>query len=137
MSTADCDQDINDVFDNILLSEEKIVQRAFQEGFDAGKKNGELDGYHAGYHRGAELGAEIGFYKGIVESFSGNEVHGVNEKVLQILQKLNSLLESFPKYNNHDCDIQSMLDNIRSQYKKLCSIMKLNLPYPTSSRMSF
>nr|CAD7265244.1 unnamed protein product [Timema shepardi] len=53
------EEDINNVFDSIALSEERLSKEGFQEGVNKGIKEGEIDGYHMGYHRGAELGAEL------------------------------------------------------------------------------
>lgn len=43
--------DINEVFDSILLSEEKISEEGYKQGFEKGVSEGNLEAYHLGKHR--------------------------------------------------------------------------------------
>lgn len=40
--------DINEVFDSILLSEERISQEGYKQGFEKGVSEGNLEAYHLG-----------------------------------------------------------------------------------------
>lgn len=40
--------DINDVFEQILLSEERIADEAYKQGFDKSVSEGNLEAYHLG-----------------------------------------------------------------------------------------
>lgn len=40
--------DINDVFEQILLSEERIADEAYKQGFDKSVTEGNLTAYHLG-----------------------------------------------------------------------------------------
>jgi hypothetical protein len=40
--------DINDVFEQILLSEERISEEGYRQGFDRGVTEGNLEAYHLG-----------------------------------------------------------------------------------------
>lgn len=40
--------DINDVFDQILLSEERISEEGYKSGFEKGVSEGNLEAYHLG-----------------------------------------------------------------------------------------
>lgn len=40
--------DINEVFENILLSEEKISEEGYRKGFEIGVRDGNLQAYHLG-----------------------------------------------------------------------------------------
>lgn len=125
--TGECD-DINDVFESIAFSEQKISDSAFEEGFIKGVSEGEVEGYHLGYHRGAEIGAEIGYYKGCIDVLSrvdDNEKH--NPKCSELLHKIKNLIDMFPKQNVDDVDIIVCRDNIRAQFKRLCSLLKVEL----------
>lgn len=130
------DQDINEVFDSIAFSEERISNEAYHEGFSKGEKEGRVEGYHLGYHRGAELGAEIGFYKGVLLSVSDYE-KAQSPKVESTLQKLKTLVESFPRSNIEDVDLLAVIDDVRAQFRKVSSLLKLNIQYPAPSSMSF
>jgi hypothetical protein len=40
--------DINDVFEQILLSEERISEESYKQGFSKGVSDGNLEAYHIG-----------------------------------------------------------------------------------------
>lgn len=40
--------DINDVFEQILLSEERISEESYKQGFSKGVSDGNLEAYHLG-----------------------------------------------------------------------------------------
>ena len=42
------DVNINDVFEQILLSEERIADEAYKQGFDKSVSEGNLEAYHLG-----------------------------------------------------------------------------------------
>lgn len=46
--SVDVSVDINRVFDNILLSEERISEEGYKQGFEKGVSEGNLDAYHLG-----------------------------------------------------------------------------------------
>lgn len=129
--------DVNDAFDSLTLAEEHLSSNGFKEGFEKGKIIGEVEGYHLGYHRGAELGAEIGFYKGFLQAF----INTADSKILSshnnIVEKFNRLITSFPRSNDETVDIVLMRDQIRSLYKRLCSLLKTDCYIPEDSKLSF
>lgn len=138
--TESSEKDINDIFDNILLSEESLNNEGYNEGFLNGTSNGNSEGYHLGYHRGAEVGSELGYYFGIVECLlhkSSNDDTTKNNKRTINLLRLKSLIDSFPHYNAEDIDFLDLLDNIRTLFKKVCALFKINLSYPEASKVSF
>lgn len=40
--------DVNDAFDQILLSEERIAEESYKQGFEKGVSEGNLEAYHLG-----------------------------------------------------------------------------------------
>lgn len=131
------DEDINEVFDSIALSEDNIASSGFDEGLKKGQTIGELEGYHLGYHRGAELGCEIGFYKGFLKAVNSSADEESLSRHKSTIEKLSSLIESFPKTNDDQLDIVSLRDTIRSTYKKLCSGLKIEPGMPDNPTLSF
>ncbi|KAF5273059.1 hypothetical protein FQR65_LT04801 [Abscondita terminalis] len=135
------EKDINDIFDDILLSEECLNQEGYNEGFLSGSSKGNAEGYHLGYHRGAEVGSELGYYFGIVQNIiqtlPNNDNNLQNDKKILNLLKLRGLIESFPHHNSEDVDFLTLLDNIRTLFKKVSALFKINLPYPEASKVSF
>ena len=43
--------DINDAFEQILLSEERIAEKSYKKGFEKGCTEGNLEAYHIGTKR--------------------------------------------------------------------------------------
>ncbi|KAB0802782.1 hypothetical protein PPYR_04968 [Photinus pyralis] len=132
------DKDINDVFSDILLSEELLNKKGYEEGYGIGTLNGNIEGYHLGYHRGAEIGAELGYYLGVVENhLKSIKNKQANDKKFKHLIALQHLIETYPKHNSETVDILKLLDDIRSQFRKVCSLLKVNASYPESSKVTF
>lgn len=128
-------RDINDIFDDIALSEERINEEGYQKGLADGKSIGNTDGYHLGYHRGAELGAELGFYYGVLRTHSNN--HENTERQQKSIDTVLKLIDDFPRTNDEQADILGLADTIRAQYRKACAILKINGKYPESDELSF
>ncbi|XP_050507197.1 protein LTO1 homolog [Diabrotica virgifera virgifera] len=134
------DKDINEVFDDILLFEENVIEEAYEEGFKIGVQQGNKEGYHLGFHRGSEIGAEIGFYLGVVEKYLELYSKSTDEKFSKpksSLENLKKILSEFPRSNSAEIDVFEALDTIRAQFKKVCAQMKVNISYPGKSNMSF
>ncbi|XP_075228953.1 uncharacterized protein LOC142328796 [Lycorma delicatula] len=132
--------DINFVFDDIVLSENNVLQQSFEEGYQNGLKEGQLEGFHLGYHRGCELGYEIGYYKGFIRVSSSllkKSGFQPSEKVTDALLKFKELVDKFPKHNANDSDIISMRDEIRVRYKRICSLLKIDNSLPVSDKLTY
>uniref|UniRef100_A0A1L8DAE7 Putative oral cancer-overexpressed protein 1 n=1 Tax=Nyssomyia neivai TaxID=330878 RepID=A0A1L8DAE7_9DIPT len=130
---ADQERDINDVFDDIALTEDRINQDGYDEGFAKGEASGNTEAYHLGYHRGAEFGAELGYYAGIVEAFRDTK----EEKIAASLGNLKESLERFPKFNDTTCDFAQEIQRIRGQFRKVCALLKFKSNYSAPSDLSF
>lgn len=128
--------DINTIFDEIALSEEKISEESYQKGYEDGVKEGNTEGYHLGYHRGAELGAELGYYYGLISKHSENS-DSLSDRVRKAVDSCLQLITQFPKKNDETVDIFALVDNIRAQYKKTCALLKVNGRYPEASDINF
>ncbi|XP_055905029.1 protein LTO1 homolog [Eupeodes corollae] len=120
------ERDINDIFDDIALIEEKLSKKSYQEGFEDGVKEGNLEGYKLGYAQGVSLGEELGTYYGTVIAHL-QLPH--SERIKKTLEQVRSALEKFPKTNDPEADIIGEIEHIRTQYKKLKAMLRL----PTST----
>jgi flagellar biosynthesis/type III secretory pathway protein FliH len=152
--------DVNDAFDQILLSEERIAEESYKQGFEKGVSEGNLEAYHLGklkknkkafnvgtfkphflknnflgFHRGAEIGSELGFYLGVLENHQIPPP--INEKISHLITQLRQIIEQFPKVNCDSIDLFESLNTIRAQFKKLTSLLKINVSYPDKSKLSF
>lgn len=128
-------RDINDIFDDIALCEDRINEDGYQKGLAEGKSIGNTDGYHLGYHRGAELGAELGYYYGILQIHSNCSEN--SERQQRAIESVLKLIDNFPRTNDDQVDIIELANNIRAQYRKACAILKISSKYPDSDQLSF
>lgn len=132
--SSSSERDINDIFDDILLTEENITKQSYADGFTEGSSAGNPEGYHLGYHRGAEIGAELGYYFGTAKVLRNIKSA---EKVTKALELLIQYIELFPKTNDESVDIFESVDRIRAQFKKVCALLKINGKYPEADILNF
>lgn len=88
---------------------------------------------HLGYHRGSEIGSELGFISGVLETLPVN----TDKKVCILKENLKKSIDSFPRTNDEDVDLHKSLDAIKTQYKKLISILKIKPPVQEKKEISF
>lgn len=131
------DSDINDIFDEIALCEDRTNAQGYQKGVVDGSSAGNTDGYHLGYHRGAELGAELGYYYGMLLAYLKNGGENTTDRQQKSIESVLKLIDNFPRTNDDQADIFSLADNIRAQYRRTCAILKINGKYPDSDQLSF
>lgn len=137
-SEASADRDINDIFDDIVSSEEKVSEEEYQKGYDEAAAAGNMEGYHLGYHRGAELGAELGYYDGVLRAYlTAANSTPLPEKHVKAIELCLESIAQFPKLNDEHCDILQLADNIRAQYRKACALLKISGRYPEADQLSF
>lgn len=128
-------RDINDIFDDIVFSEEKNNEEGYRQGLLDAQAIGNTDGYHLGYHRGAELGAEIGYYYSVLQIHSNSATN--SERAQKSIETVLKLIEDFPRTNDEHTDILALADTIRAQYRKTCASLKINGKFPEADQLSF
>lgn len=134
---AAADGDINDIFDKIAFCEDRKNAEGYGKGIADGTLAGNTDGYHLGYHRGAELGAELGYYYGTLQAYAHSERNKIPDRQQKSIESVLKLIENFPRTNDDQVDIFHLADNIRAQYRKACTILKISGKYPDSDQLSF
>lgn len=137
MSGNKADYDINDVFESILLAEEQITKKAFDEGVSDGVGEGSVEAYHMGFHKGAKLGAELAQYYIIAdEQLESHE--DLNDKFVKQLKDLKDLIDAFPRTNDKEIDFDDKLDKIRALFKKITTNLKIaGKPNREENKLSF
>lgn len=128
-------RDINDIFDDILLTEESLEQQGYDEGFAAAAADGNAEGFHLGYHRGAELGAELGYYSGVLEVYL--KLPSIGDKHRAVLIAVQTLIAAFPSTNDEQVDIFEKANQIRAQYRRCCALLRISGRYPEADTLSF
>lgn len=132
--------DINGAFDSIALCEDEVVNRSYLEGKMLGIREGEIEGFHLGYHRGCELGYEIGYYKGfikVIHYLLKNKDSRCSDKVIKAVEKLQNLVECFPVKNVEGSDLIKLRDEIRVRYKRICSLLKIEISLPFVDKLAY
>lgn len=133
MSEKSNDVDVNQAFENLLLAEDLAEQAAYEEGFETGK-NQLVDGYHLGYHRASSLAAQLGYYFGVLICIQ----HTCQvPKILEQLKVLIKDVQEFPVENNDAVDIFDSFENIKLNFKKICSLAKIDASYPEANKLEF
>ena len=130
------DFDINSVFDDIVLSEEKCVDRGFAEGYKEGQSRGRREGAELGRKQGQLIGTEVGFYLGFLAQFRpvySEQTDKKSEKIKSALDKLDRLCGEFPRYNTSE-GFEDKLEEIRAKFRVLCSLLKISPEVGDSSR---
>ncbi|CAB0033002.1 unnamed protein product [Trichogramma brassicae] len=125
--------DVNDVFSDLLMSENLAEDQAYEKGYEVGK-NQMVDGYHLGYHGASSAAAELGYYYGVLIFIRKN---CNNSKVIESTNILMKRLENFPTDNNESVDIGTELETIGLNFKKICSLAKVDSRYPETNKTEF
>ncbi|XP_025832333.1 protein ORAOV1 homolog [Agrilus planipennis] len=141
-SEEKCDtKDINEVFDDLFLLEDRYVKQGYQEGYCKGSTEDNIEAFHLGYHRGAELGAELGYYSAVIEVYLEQIKQGfecpASVNIIKNIETLKEAIDSFPTSNIQSEDILGLADRIRTLFKKVCALLKLKISYPEGDKMSF
>ena len=125
----DVSGDINSVFEDIALSEDRFTDQGFSEGVRAAENSCHSEGEQLGRDRGRIIGTEIGFYEGFVEEYKQIYKQPENkkeEKIVSALNKLENLLSAFPDYNSQEENFEEKLEEIRAKFKLLGSLLKIS-----------
>lgn len=113
-------RDINDLFDEIVLTEEKHARLGYEEGIKDGQAQGNQEGYQLGYAQGVQLGEELGSIYGQVVA-QQQQQH--TDKVHRTLQQLRALIEKFPRHNDPEADIIGAVELIRNTHRLLSALL--------------
>jgi len=121
--------DINEVFDAITFSEDRIVRTGYEEGYERGSQEGEREGFQLGIEKGSDIGQEVGFYQGFSEAWLqelGEKQERKFEKTIKQLEKLVALLEAFPSTNIKDSEGGEEIREARARFKTICSVLHVS-----------
>ena len=80
------DFDVQDAFDSIFVSEDKLVAKAYEEGVLQGEIEGFQEGFELGRQKGSEIGSEIFFYRGFAKSWIALLSGDLSEVFNQLLE---------------------------------------------------
>ncbi|KAM3918305.1 protein LTO1 homolog isoform 1-T2 [Leptodactylus fuscus] len=118
----------DDLFEGIVMSEERYHGEGYDEGFAEGNHVGEVEGKQYGAVYGAKAGSELGCYLGFASTWKLLLSHTADEKQSKKLKTLDSLIkmiESFPTDDPTNDKLQDELCRIRGKVKQICSMLNI------------
>ncbi|XP_072448910.1 protein LTO1 homolog isoform X2 [Chiloscyllium punctatum] len=110
-----------DLFDSIVLAEDRFRGEGYQEGFTEGGHLGETEGRRYGLVNGAKIGSEVSFYEGFAYTWKCLLQNNQDVKSSKRLKALNSLLamvHDFPYENPTYDKLQEDLEKMRAKFKQ-------------------
>uniref|UniRef100_UPI00398E5A36 protein LTO1 homolog n=1 Tax=Pristiophorus japonicus TaxID=55135 RepID=UPI00398E5A36 len=118
----------DDIFDSILLADDKFRGKGYQEGYTEGGNLGVTEGRRYGLANGVKIGSEVSFYKGFAFTWKCLLQNNQDAKTSKRLKALNSLLEmvnSFPYEDPTYDQLQEDLEKMRAKFKQICSLLNV------------
>ncbi|XP_048401546.1 protein LTO1 homolog [Stegostoma tigrinum] len=131
-----------DLFDSIVLAEDRFRGEGYQEGFTEGSHLGETEGRRYGSANGAKIGSEVSFYKGFAYTWKcllQNNQDVKSSKRLKVLNSLLEMVQQFPYEDPTYDKLQEDLEKMRAKFKQICSLLNVQPVFQNvkSAEMSF
>ncbi|XP_067674451.1 protein LTO1 homolog [Haliotis asinina] len=123
--------EIDDLFHDVIMSEEKSQVEGFTEGRAEGERRGLVDGLSLGFEKGAAIGSEVGFYRGYVETLQVLSMREGEAKprIQKSLQALAAMLSRFPVADVMNQTLFDDLEKIRAKFKQVTSLLGISMSY--------
>ncbi|KAG9469459.1 hypothetical protein GDO78_020471 [Eleutherodactylus coqui] len=118
----------DDLFEGIVMCEERYHGEGYEEGFAEGNHVGETEGKQYGALYGARAGSELGCYLGFASTWRLLLSPNTDEKQSKKIKTLDSLIkmiQSFPTDDPTNDKLQDELSRIRGKVKQLCSMLNI------------
>ncbi|XP_030581012.1 protein LTO1 homolog [Archocentrus centrarchus] len=118
----------DDLFDSILLAEERFRGEGYQEGFEKGTRRGLQDGRRHGAAHGARLSCEMSFYYGFAVTWKCLLRHSTDAKSrkrVKALETLLGLIQSSPIDDPQSEKLQDDMDKLRAKFRQVCSMLSV------------
>ncbi|XP_066439527.1 protein LTO1 homolog [Eleutherodactylus coqui] len=118
----------DDLFEGIVMCEERYHGEGYEEGFAEGNHVGETEGKQYGALYGARAGSELGCYLGFASTWRLLLSPTTDEKQSKKIKTLDSLIkmiQSFPTDDPTNDKLQDELSRIRGKVKQLCSMLNI------------
>nr|XP_044993753.1 protein LTO1 homolog isoform X2 [Jaculus jaculus] len=109
-----------DMFDAIVMADERFHGEGFQEGYEEGSSLGILEGRQYGTEHGARIASEIGCYQGFALAWKCllHSSAGEKDRKMKVVEALIGMIEKFP-YDDPTYDkLHEDLDKIRGKFKQ-------------------
>ncbi|XP_068004501.1 protein LTO1 homolog isoform X3 [Melanerpes formicivorus] len=111
----------SDMFDDIVMAEERFHGEGYQEGYAEGSHAGVVEGRRYGSLHGAKVGSEIGCYLGFALTWQCLLQKGTDEKNSKKVKAVDSLIGMIQKFPYGDPTyekLQEDMEKIRGKFKQ-------------------
>ncbi|NP_001091322.1 oral cancer-overexpressed protein 1 S homeolog [Xenopus laevis] len=125
-----------DLFDDIIMSEQRYHGEGYEEGFTDGNNMGESEGKQYGAVHGARMGSELGSYLGFASTWRLLLVPGADDRQrrkMKALDTLITMIQNFPSDDPTNPNLQEEMANIRGKVKQVCSMLNIQPNFKISS----
>ncbi|XP_075995128.1 protein LTO1 homolog [Genypterus blacodes] len=118
----------DDIFDCIVMADERFRGRGYSEGLVIGTKRGLEDGRRHGASHGAKLSTEISFYYGF--GFTWKCILQKNtdlksKKRLRAVDDLITLVHKVPQDNLQSQILKESIEKLRAKFRQICSMLSV------------
>ncbi|XP_055670369.1 protein LTO1 homolog isoform X4 [Falco peregrinus] len=111
-----------DMFDEIVMAEERFHSEGYQEGYAEGSHAGVVEGRRYGSLHGAKIGSEVGYYLGFALTWQcllQKCTDEKNSKKMRALDLLVGMIQKFPYEDPTYDKLQEDLEKIRGKFKQV------------------
>ncbi|KAM6274357.1 protein LTO1 homolog isoform 1-T6 [Porphyrio hochstetteri] len=129
----------SDMFDEIVMAEERFHGEGYQEGYAEGSHVGVIEGRRYGSLHGAKIGSEIGCYLGFALTWQcllQKCMDEKNSKKIRVLDSLIGMIQKFPYEDPTYDKLQEDLEKIRGKFKQVCSMLNIQSDFRIGTERS-
>ncbi|KAI1895959.1 hypothetical protein AGOR_G00112140 [Albula goreensis] len=133
-----------DLFDCILMADNRFHCEAYKEGFREGTNQGLVEGKTHGTVHGAKLCAEMSFYYGFAFTWKcllQSNTDTKSRKRLKTLESLTEFIEGFPLNDPQYEKLQECVEKVRAKFRQVCAMLNVSADFreyvSSASGMSF
>ncbi|XP_003725769.1 protein LTO1 homolog [Strongylocentrotus purpuratus] len=127
-----CDED--DIFDSVVMAEERCQAAGYEDGFKKGQELGREQGLVMGMEKGGQIGDELGFYFGFIVTWRAllkNKPDGDKDvpRPLKIIESLIDIIKELPQEEPNSVKYWDIIQKIRAKFKQVASLLKISVNY--------
>ncbi|KAI7813787.1 protein LTO1 homolog isoform X1 [Triplophysa rosa] len=134
----------DDLFDSIIMADNRFHIEAYQEGFEEGIRQGTIEGKNHGRLHGAKLSAEVSFYYGFAVAWKcllQNSSDIKARKRLKAVESLVGVIQNYPYEDPQYEKLQDVMATVRAKFRQVCSLLNVSTDFREyvngSTEMSF